>query len=246
LTADCPLDHLKIGCNPDGIIGTEDDLQLYVNQTQKYRHSDPDNSGDPTWMNPYYPMYYNSRYSRYYRGEPGFDLLTNDPNHVFNGTQNTDFQIFIECVDITPDLSVRETTEGILLDEPGDSFNYSAIAAVDPHLHLDYRVYEPAADPNQTYWITYRLVDNLEDGDQYLPSDEFSIVFMNPPMQGDIILDNSINLADILFMCRFWMHTGANYSNDFYERCDLSRDGRITLEDLALLAREWQNHSDQP
>jgi hypothetical protein len=73
--ADCPLDHLLIGCNPDGVTGTDDDMKLFVDCTMKYRHSDPNNSGEATWLNWYYPLYYNERYNRYQIDEPGFDLI---------------------------------------------------------------------------------------------------------------------------------------------------------------------------
>jgi len=59
--ADCPLDHLLIGCNPDGVAGTDDDMKLFVDCTMKYRHSDPNNSDQASWLNWYYPLYYNER-----------------------------------------------------------------------------------------------------------------------------------------------------------------------------------------
>jgi len=117
--ADCPLDHLKIGCNPDGVWGTPDDNRLFVDCAQKYRHSDPSSPSDPAWLHWHYPMYYNVRYNRYEIGEPGFDLLCEDedPNRALVGTPNVDFRIVIECVSIRSGFSARNATLGILLIE---------------------------------------------------------------------------------------------------------------------------------
>ena len=66
--ADCPLDHLLIGCNRDGVEGTDDDTKLFVDCSQKYR-----DSGETDHANWFYPLQ-KSIFSSYgYRiGEPGF------------------------------------------------------------------------------------------------------------------------------------------------------------------------------
>ena len=47
--ADCPLDHVSVGCNADRIVGTDDDYQLWLDKTDLYRHSDPENETGETW-----------------------------------------------------------------------------------------------------------------------------------------------------------------------------------------------------
>ncbi|MGD8499996.1 MAG: hypothetical protein PVJ86_05085, partial [Phycisphaerales bacterium] len=137
-SAHCPLDHLIIGCNPDGVAGTDDDMKLYVDCTDKYRHSDPNRSGDPTWLNWYYPMYYNERYDRYQIDEPGFELIEdNDPNRSLAGTPNVDYGIIIRCLSITPGFVVWNSSLGVIFDGPDDLFDYSR--SWDSHLHLQYR-----------------------------------------------------------------------------------------------------------
>ena len=233
---DCPLDHLPIGCNQDGIVGTEDDKKLFVDCTQKYRHSDPEHSGDPTWLNWYYPMYYSERYDRYQIGEPGFDAITDDQDRCLAGVPDVDYRIMIECVSITPGFAARNTTVDITLDEAGDSLNHSALP--DSHLHLQYRAPNPGG-ASELQWITYQLYDAIADGNQYEPSESITVVFVTRPLAGDIVVDGIVDMFDLTAMARYWgADNGAN-SNDYYERSDANRDGLVDFTDLAILASNW-------
>jgi len=233
--ADCPLDHFLIGCNQDGISGTTDDNKLFVDCTQKYRHSDPDNSGDPTWLYWHYPLYYNIRYDRYQIGEPGFDVIgTSDPNRQLSGTANTDYRIIIECVSIKAGFSARESTLGILLDETGDSFNHSALT--DKHIHLEYRAPAPSGE-TELQWITYVIYDDLEN---YEPSESFSVVFVTDPPAGDLVIDGKVDMKDLAEFCYYWLGTNGGRENDYYERADANKDGYVNFADFALFALNWR------
>jgi hypothetical protein len=232
--ADCPLDHLQIGCNPDGIVGTEDDNKLFVNCSQKYRHSDPNYPGDPTWLNWHYPLYYNPRYDRYQIGEPGFDTIkTSDPNRQLQGTPNVDYQIIIECISITPGFIAKNSALGIELNKAGDRLNHSALS--DPHLHLEYRTPAPSG-ATDLQWIMYVIYDNFEN---YEPSEPFGIVFVKDPPDGDLMLDGSVDMNDLVELCYYWLESDGNRSNDYYERADANRDGTVDFLDFALMASNW-------
>jgi hypothetical protein len=247
LWAACPLDHFMIGCNRDGIFGTQDDNDLFVDCTQKYRHSDPDNTGEPTWLNWYYPLYYNERYDRYQIGEPGFDLVgTDDPNRQLAGTADEDYRIIIECTSITPGFSARNTSLGIILDESNDWFNHSALA--DPHIHLEYRAPAPGG-ASELQWISFRLYDAIEDSSQYRPSNEFTVVFVTQPQAGDLAVDGKVDVLDLGWFTEYWLCAvdandpdalGLARAVDYFERADINKDYRVDWADFAFLAENWQ------
>ncbi|NLH17604.1 MAG: hypothetical protein GX455_13595 [Phycisphaerae bacterium] len=234
--ADCPLDHFRIGRNADGIPGTDDDQRLFLDCSQKYRHSDPNHSGDPTWRNGFYPLYYNERYNRYQIGEPGFDLLSDDPSRALDGLPNQDFRIVIRCIAVSPGLTARNTAINILLEKPGDQFIHSSMA--DPHVHLQYRVpapedQSPLAD---LHWMRFVIFDELG---QYQPAPEVTVVFVHDPPAGDLWVDGKIDLADVLELTAVWLRPDAARINDYHERADTNRDGRVDLVDLAATAENW-------
>jgi hypothetical protein len=232
--AACPLDHFEIGRNPDGIFGTADDNDLFVDCGQIYRHSDPAHNEDPTWRYWHYPLYFSMIYQDYNIGEPGFDTIkADDPNHCLAGTPMVDYDIIVECVSIAPGLKAKYTdsTPNFTLQAPGDSFNHSAYT--DPHLHMKYRA--PTADT--LYWITYRLYDALG---KYQPSDEFSIVFVKDPLDGDLAINGLIDWMDMVHFCDYWLLDNGCRANDFYERADINRDGVVDFIDFSLLTSNWQ------
>jgi len=152
--AECPLDHFIIGINEDGIHGTDDDYQLFVNCRQKYR-----DSGTPSYSNWFYPLS-ESIFSDYkWRiGEPGFDGFqgtnpganyTYDPNRSLAGTPNQDYRIMIDCVSISPGTkAVHKDYPQFTIDQAGQSFNHSEIHALrgDPHMHMSYRAVNHPVD----------------------------------------------------------------------------------------------------
>jgi len=231
----CPLDHFLIGCNQDSITGTDDDNKLFVDCTQKYRHSDPDNNGEATWLYWHYPLYYNSRYDRYQIGEPGFDVIdSEDPNRQLCGTANVDYRIIVECVSITSGFKAVDTdTIGITLDEAGDSFNHSALS--DTHIHLQYRA--PASTGGtEMQWITYVMYDELGT---YESSEPFTVVFQADPLAGDLAIDGIVDIKDLTEFGYYWLEDNGSRENDYYERADANKDGVVNFADFAMLASNW-------
>lgn len=232
--ADCPLDHFLIGCNPDGINGTSDDYKLFVDCTQKYRHSDSLHSGDPTWLNWHYPLYYNPMYGRYQIGEPGFDLIkSDDPNRMLQRTANIDYQIVIECISIKAGFIAKNSALGIELNEAGDTINHSSLS--DTHLHLEYRASAPSGGTD-LQWITYIIYDQLG---RYEQSEPFSLVFVKDPLAGDLVIDGTVDISDLAEFCYYWLQDNGSKSNDYYERTDSNRDGQVNFLDFASFASNW-------
>ena len=237
--ADCPLDHLLIGCNPDGIIGTEDDMKLFVDCTMKYRHSDPNQSGEATWLNWYYPLFYNERYDRYQIDEPGFELVEdNDPNRQLKGIPDVDYRIIIRCLSISPAFAVCNSTVGVIFDEHGDTFNYSGFW--DSHLHLQYRTTAVSAGTD-LLWVTLQIYDEIAGPDQYEVSEPFTIVFGGEPLAGDLAVDGTVDIKDLVEFSYYWLGDGACRGNDYYERADTNRDGKVDFYDFILMASNWGN-----
>ena len=233
LYAACFLDHFEVGCNPDGIFGTADDNDLFVDCSQIYRHSDPAHNADPTWLYWHYPLYYSMIYRDYNIGEPGFDTIkADDPNHCLVGTPLVDYNLIIECVSITPGLKAKYTdsTPNFTLQAPGDWFSHSVYA--DPHLHIKYRT--PTIDT--LYWITLRIYDALG---KYQPSDNFTVVFVKDPLDGDLVVDGVVDGNDLAQFCESWLLDAGSRRNDFYQRADINRDGAVNITDFVLLARNW-------
>jgi hypothetical protein len=237
--ADCPLDHLLIGCNPDGIVGTDDDMKLFVDCTMKYRHSDPNNSGEATWLNWYYPLYYNERYDRYQIDEPGFELIEDsDPNRRLKGIPDIDYRIIIRCLSISPGLAVWNSSIGVIFGESGDTFNYSSFW--DSHLHLQYRTKAPAESAD-LLWVTFQIYDEITGLNQYEVSEPFSIVFAGEPLAGDLVVDGTVDLMDLVEFSYYWLGGWGCRANDYYERADANRDGTMDFCDFALMASNWND-----
>ncbi len=242
--AECPLDHLIIGVNEDGVWGTDDDNKLFVDCWQKYR-----SSGSPDYLNWYYPLNYNFIYPDYnWRiGEPGFDgfqgtnpgaVYTYDPNRCFVGDPNEDYGIMIECVSISPGLrAVHEYYPQFTIDQIGQSFNHSNIHGGDPHMHLSYQ----AVDGTNLFWITWQMYDALGP---YEPSEPFTIVFNTEPLAGDLVVDGKVDIHDLAEMSYYWLRDDGSINNDYYERADADRDGKVNMLDFAKLASNWLEESN--
>lgn len=239
--ADCPLDHLLIGCNQDGIEGTEDDAKLFADCSQKYR-----DSGETDYANWFYPLQ-KSIFSTYsYRiGEPGFDVLqstnptaghTYDPNRAPAGEPDLDFGLIVECFALSDGLrAVHKEYPQFTIAGAGESFDHSSIHALrgDGHVHLSYQ----AVDGKNLHWITYRLHDRCG---RYESSEPFTIVFNAEPVAGDLVVDGIVGPDDMAALSRRWLRRDAARRNDFWERADTNRDGAVNLIDFALLAANWR------
>jgi len=235
LAQHCPLDHLAIGCNEDGICGTEDDMKLFVNCTEKYRHSDPNHSGEPTWLNWYYPLYYNERLNRYEISEPGFETIEDDPNRQLKGVAGVDYRIVVQCISITPGFVVKNSAYGIVLDEAGDWFDYTTLLE---HVHLQY-IASASTGTTQLHWVTYQIYDTMADEQQYEASELLTVVFVKEPLSGDLSVDGAIDANDITRLSYYWLRQNCSFSNDFCERADADKSGSVDFADFALLASNW-------
>ncbi len=246
--AECPLDHLIIGCNRDGIAGTNDDARLFVDCSQKYRNSD-----ETEYTHWFYPLRKSIFASYGYRvGEPGFDAFqasdpsagTYDPNRALAGECDVDYSIVVQCMSLSAGLrAVHKEYPQFTIGEAGDSFNHSIIAALrgDSHMHMSYQ----AQDGELLQWITFRLYDEVDDANQYEPSAPFTIVFNAEPPAGDIVVDGVVDMADLMALSVPWLADDGARANDYYERADANRDGRVDFADFALLASNWQTLEEQ-
>jgi hypothetical protein len=231
--AACPLDHFEIGCNADGVFGTADDNELFVDCSQIYRHSDPAHNQAPTWLYWHYPLYYSVIYHNYYIGEPGFDTIkADDPNRFISGTRNVDYAIIVEVVSISSGLTAASdsVSPAFTLTKAGDSFNHSIYA--DPHLHMTYR----ASTNSQLYWVTFQMYDTKG---KYEPSKPFSVVFVQDPHAGDLAIDGVVNIYDLAEFCSYWLENSGGRANDYYERADANKDEKVNFADFAMLAANW-------
>jgi hypothetical protein len=245
--ADCPLDHLIIGCNPDGIEGTPDDRTLFVDCRQKYR-----NSAEIPYGNWFYPLRQSIFADYPHRiGEPGFDVFqavnphagTYDPNHALEGTPDLDYRITIEVVALSAGLrAVHKDYPQFTLDAPGQTFNHSFIHRLrgDSHIHMSYQ-----GDHGQDLlWMTFRLYDALADEGGYEPSEPVTVVFNAEPMAGDLRVDNRVDIDDLVQFSRHWLASESSRRNDYCERADTNRDGSVDFFDFARMASNWRTQAD--
>jgi len=246
--ADCPLDHLIIGCNQDGIEGTADDKQLFFDCSQKYR-----DSGETEYAHWFYPLRKSIFPGYGYRiGEPGFDILqsenphasyTYDPNRAPIGAPMVDYSLVVECVALSTGLrAVHKNYPQFTIAETGDDFCHSDIQDLrgDGHLHMSYQ----ATDGNDLRWITFRVYDELEDEDIYEPSEPVTIVFNVEPPAGDLVVNGKVDVPDLRRLAHYWLAERSSPENDYCERADANRDGAVNMLDFALLASNWRNPPD--
>ncbi|GEM_PF-382720 len=249
----CPDDHVGVGCNPDGLWTTtdepNDDRQLFVDFTQVYRHSDPNDTSANSWANWYYPLFYSVIYQDYNVGEPGFTQLwySNYPGgpvlnaqHQLAGTAGVDYDLWVRCVDISPQLRAKEReTSNFTIPDDTMEFNLSTYA--EHHIHMKYR----APTQCDLYWITFEIYDRIG---RYQTSKPFTFVFGRSPLPGDVWVDGGVDYADLAHLVSHWTQgydpadpnclTHARQS-DYCQRADINQDFTVDLLDWARLAKNW-------
>ncbi|MBN1507399.1 MAG: hypothetical protein JW955_11165 [Sedimentisphaerales bacterium] len=247
--ADCPLDHFIIGRNGDGIEGTDDDNRLFVDCSQKYR-----DSGQREYANWFYPLQKSIFPSYTYRiGEPGFDAfqgvnrsaLAYDPNRALGGDPDVDYAIVVVSTALSPGMrAVHKDYPQFTIDAVGQTFSHSYIHSLrgDPHMHMSYQ----AMDGQSLQWMTFQVFDAVEDGNQYEPSEPFTIVFNAEPLAGDLAVDGCVDRRDLSRLCHYWLSPASSTENDYCERADTNRDGRVDLVDFARMASNWLNPLAEP
>ena len=211
----CPLDHFSIG--QLGGRGSSTG-RLFADVETLYR---------ATERKPYagcYPLQ-ESLYGGYVNGEPGSNLLTGDPEHELAGTPLVDYDIWLEVVELSPDFYVGYQGTWYV---QGDRVHLSEVPG--HHLHMDYWVFLEDYAPDRLYYVIYRLLDELDDGQRYQPSEEFWVVF-NRPVPGDFNDDGHIDLYDF---SRF--QTAFSPTAPDHQMADLDGDGGVDLDDYTA----WQ------
>jgi len=234
--AACPLDHILIGCNPDGEPNTLDDTMLYMDYSNKYKRSTLEgNWPEDYYKNWYYPMSPGFG-GAYFLGEPGLDFV-NDPNK----TPQLSFDLKVECVDLSSDLIVLDSDMQPLIEQAGDIFNYTSNQTAT-HLHLNYRVAVGGQD--QTQWFTFRVYDALN---YYQPSETCTLIFCQPPIPGDVYVDNVVDVLDLEKLVAYWLlfsnQTLLNIDGlaaiDVFDGTDINRDYNVDFADFSILANYW-------
>lgn len=236
--AACSLDHILVGCNPDGDPNTLDDNDiLYLDCFKKYRRCTLEgNWPDDYWKNWYYAMEPGWG-GICYLGEPGLDFV-DDPN----STPQDNYNLKVECIALSDNLAVLDDSLNILIEQPGDTFDYTTSGNPAPHVHLTYRV--SAGGENQTQWFTFHIYDVLGN---YQPSEECTIVFCQPVIPGDIAVDDVVDIADLEKLAENWLlvsdETQINIFGqaaiDSFNGTDINRDYQIDFMDFVLLGENW-------
>lgn len=234
--AACPKDHIAIGCNADGEPNTLDDMQLYLDISQKYRNSALE---DDTSAEDYQHWYYEMSAggfgnTSYFRSQPGLDFVS-DPNQTPNG----DFDLKIHCVAISDGLTILNDSLQPLIEQAGDSTDYTDNAAYT-HVHLTYR----AATETQPQWFTFYIDD---DAGNYEPSETCTIIFCQLPLSGDIHTDGVVDILDLEKLAAYWCNPTDTTSltseglaeRDVFDGADINRDYRVDMLDFAYLAENW-------
>jgi len=144
----------------------------------------------------------------------------------------------IECISISSGLrAVHKDYPQFTIDDVNDPpINHSEIHALrgDPHMHMSYQ----AVDGTSLFWITWQMYDELG---QYEPSEPFTLVFNTEPLAGDLVVDGTVDIYDLTELSYYWLRDEGSINNDYYERADSNRDGKVNMLDFARLASNWLN-----
>jgi hypothetical protein len=73
----------------------------------------------------------------------------------------------------------------------------------------------------------------------YESSEPFSVVFNAEPLAGDLVVDGTVDINDLAELSYYWLKDEGSIYNDYYERADSNRDGKVNLVDFAMLASNW-------
>ena len=88
------------------------------------------------------------------------------------------------------------------------------------------------------------MYDEIEDENQYEPSEPFTIIFVKEPLAGDLIVEGTVNTDDLAEFSYYWLLQDGSIYNDYYERADADRNGSVNFADFALLALNWLESLD--
>jgi hypothetical protein len=223
----CPKDHFSIGQLGGVGSGTG---KLFANVEEFYTIHDDEPCTKP--FASHYPL--NLSGSWYVNTEPGSEEIENDPEHELAGTRTIDYNICLKIVDI-PDGFVVEN-----MNDPGTYYDVGDCVPLSNyawhHTHLKYWWYNTYYDEGEMIYVVYRLVDTLEDGQQYDPSDEFWVIF-NAPVPGDFNADSYIDQSDLGHFEACATAPGISQDDPACQDADLDEDGDVDQSDFALFQR---------
>jgi hypothetical protein len=240
----CPLDHFAFG--QDGGEGSHTG-RLFADVSQFYQTTvrKPSKS--------HYPLNYNASLQAYVNGEPGSAEIESDPVVGLAGERLIDYDIWLEIVDCSDNLWVGV---GNGWYAKGDRIQLSTTAS--HHVHMNYWVWDSVHDPDEVYYVVYRLVDDLEDGQEYQPSAEFWVV-LNRAVPGDFDADGHIDDADLeqFEACTTGpavaydpqsLPTGCTLAPDDEDiiAADLDRDGDVDQSDFGRFQQCFSGPEDHP
>ncbi|NLX14073.1 MAG: hypothetical protein GXY44_10525 [Phycisphaerales bacterium] len=239
----CPLDHFAIG--QDGGSGSPTG-KLIVDVSTLY---------ETNVSKPYashYPLNYSASKQAYINGEPGAEQTTN-PEQQFAGTRMTDYDIWLEIVEVSDNLWIGAGSNWYTT---GGRIRLSSYA--DHHLHMNYWVWASVYDPQKQYYAVFRLVDDLDDGQRYEISEEFWVV-LNRPVPGDFNADGHIDSddLDVFKACKTGpaipydptnLPPGCTLTpdNEGIIPADLDRDGDVDQDDFAMFQRCYSGPQANP
>jgi hypothetical protein len=234
----CPLDHFAIGQ-----LGGEGSHtgQLFADVEELYTiHIDGPPSTKPYAS--HYPLNYVWYYEAYVNGEPGTEEIEyeDDPVHALAGERLVDYDIWLEIVDISDNFWIGY---GGNWYTAGDRIHLSSVQW--HHLHMDYWIYESVYDEDKMLYVVYRLVDDLADGQQYDPSDEFWVVF-NAPVPGDFNADSHIDQDDLDHFETCATGPAVPQEDPACQDADLDEDSDVDQSDFGLFQRCLSGPDDHP
>ena len=54
-------------------------------------------------------------------------------------------------------------------------------------------------------------------------------------------VDGKVDAVDLVEFSYYWLENKGSRANDYYERADANRDGKVDFYDFALMASNWKN-----
>lgn len=83
---------------------------------------------------------------------------------------------------------------------------------------------------------TYTISATVRDGPGLTTTSSVSVTVANTFKQGDINIDNAVNILDLSILLSNWGRTSSTWTN---VRADLNEDGTVTVLDLSVLLSKW-------
>ena len=98
---------------------------------------------------------------------------------------------------------------------------------------------------DKLFYVVYRLVDDLDDGQQYESSEDFWVVF-NQPVPGDFDADGYIDQSDYNHLRDCLCGPQVPQEAEECVNCDLDDDGNVDLADVAEFQQAFSGAEKHP